>query len=196
MTSDEINAQVSDYDPDTTGGASAIWLKEIAYQLAVLNERKDVPKLKHNPFGEVLGSPVSADSDKPLRGGHQEDDAGVPGGIEPYCRWCRLIKRDWEASPECPANPAGRFGADSDKTVRGSMRTIRRLHSMLANVLRPIMSDDTAKAGFSDWLADAIEQQFILIDKHDADERTTRPDPQTASIQPQNVRVPDDSSEI
>ena len=42
MTSQEINN-----DCDT--GKDPMW--EIAYQLAVMNEREDVPKLKTNPFG-------------------------------------------------------------------------------------------------------------------------------------------------
>ncbi len=102
MTSNEIQGL-------TPGTEENRWLREIAYQLAVMNERnakKDADdaawyKARGIPLPMRLGSPVGADSDNTVRGGHQDK-------IEPYCRWCRLIKREWENHPECEANPHGR----------------------------------------------------------------------------------------
>jgi hypothetical protein len=158
MTSDEIKAQVSDYDPDTTGGASAIWLKEIAYQLAVLNERElrvtETLALRMNAIEmhlKRLGSPVGADSDKTAHGGID--------GFEPP--------------------PVGIFNSHRFVKVRGNRFC------------------GHCGAG----------------EHHATHERTTRTDPQTASIQDKEnlrcsiedamrrsdriqPRVPDDSSEI
>jgi hypothetical protein len=97
----------------------------------------------------------------------------------------RLLARSVELTEK---NSLGSpVGADSDKSLRGECD--RKFRTMLANALRPILTEQSKTAGFSDWLADAIEQQFILIDRdyidRDADERTTRPDPQAAAIQPQ-----------
>jgi hypothetical protein len=63
MTSDQIKN-----DNNLDSQYFWIWLKECAYQLAVMNERQDVPKLKHNPFGESLASTVPPGSDSALRG--------------------------------------------------------------------------------------------------------------------------------
>jgi len=124
MTSEEIRER---NEGKWIGENKALW--EIAYQLAVMNERNDVPKLKHNPFGEALGSTVDAGSETEVRG-----DCG------------------------------------------------EQLRTMLANTLRPILTRASVHAGFSDWLASAIEQEFILTERV-SNERTTPPNPQTSSIQ-------------
>ncbi len=111
MTSDEIQKGSADW--------KGTWLKEIAYQLAVMNERSTkLESVQSSPWpgaiaqefpaniGQALGSSVPAGSESAVRGGHQA--AAIPAGLEPYCGWCRLLKRAWQTDPECPANPAGR----------------------------------------------------------------------------------------
>jgi hypothetical protein len=64
-------------------------------------------------------------------------------------------------------------GSETEVRSEGS----DKLRRILANALRPIMSQATADAGFSDWLAMAIEQQFILVDRDTTDTRITHPNP-------------------
>lgn len=66
MTSEEIKRIVLAHVPrEQLGDQLPFW--EIAYQLAVMNERNDVPKLKNNPFGESLGLTVPPDSETEMR---------------------------------------------------------------------------------------------------------------------------------
>jgi hypothetical protein len=128
MTSEEL--QKSDIDPRAT----FYLLKEIAYQLAAMNEdRKEVAHetialhdavVELHDAVEALGSKLGAGSETEVRG-------------------------------------------DSGKNLR----------TMLANALRPILTRASVHAGFSDWLASAIEQSFILSDR-EPNERTTPPNPQ------------------
>src|SRR5579872_5082450 len=72
MTSDEIKRQCDQSMKFAAQGTSdalrdaPLW--EIAYQLAVFNERNDVPKSKHNPFGEVSARAERATSGDEVRG--------------------------------------------------------------------------------------------------------------------------------
>jgi hypothetical protein len=126
MTSDEINVQLESLRSEckralTLGNKdlarqylSEVPLWEIAYQLAVMNERNDVPKLKYNPFGESLGSPIGADSDSPLRGDAlrcSDCHERLGSYHKPSChrQGTVTMAADYRDQP---------IGADSDKTVR------------------------------------------------------------------------------
>jgi len=200
MTSDEIKALPHGLGFQMAQDATNFWLKELCCQLAVMNEQR------------------SKQMDRILEQGD-------------------TIQNSFQSL-------GSRVGAGSETEVRGR-RYNHRLRVTLANALAPILTQASKDAGFSEWLADAIEQQFVLVERtrcsdcgeslghqhkpschrlgsvtpasdyrdRRADERTTRPDPQTAPIQDKESlrcliedamrradrirpRVPDDSSEI
>ncbi len=92
MTSQQIKAHIERWHLDQAS-ANPQW--EIAYQLSVMNEREDVPKLKHNPFGESLGSPVREGSDTEVRKESSHDYVSSEGtaGIL-YDNPCRVCGKD------------------------------------------------------------------------------------------------------
>jgi hypothetical protein len=87
---------------------------------------------------------------------------------------------------------------DSGSALRGEYH--HKLHVMVANMLRPIMSQETADAGFADFVAGAIEQQFVLIDRdsfpNGVPEPPTRTTPLNLADQPNsNPNFPQSGNE-
>ncbi len=87
MTSQEIKAAIL-YHDSAGSSESERWLREIAYQLAVKNEREDVPKLKNNPFSESKEFPpilavIPEIKDKSLGSTTHEGDGIQERGSDP-----------------------------------------------------------------------------------------------------------------
>jgi hypothetical protein len=138
MTSDEIQRTIdrgkklgADGDEEA---AKRLPLWEIAYQLAVMNERN-------------------------ASGDQQAVDA--------------MLKKVGLGSP---------VGADSDKAVRGSDERSNR-----NNLDRWNMPDWVCKCGYANRAIRSKCRNFACGLPRPADERTTRPDPQAANIQTQEL---------
>lgn len=119
MTSEEIqDAKIKAVDAATGGLGKEHWivaaLLEIAHQLAVGNEQQDVPKLKHNPFGESLAAPVRADSGSEVRGDGPWLDRDwmcancdhINMAVRQSCRNCGLKRSASEAGARVGSRPS------------------------------------------------------------------------------------------
>ncbi len=180
MTSDEIqNILAKPLWKNIDSARHELWLAEIAYQLAVMNERhaeREAEKRYVEGFengeklAQRLGSPVGADSDKTLRGLQRiRDLASDLVNLQPYGEVARGLQRIADIADDL-GSPVG---ADSDKTVRGD--EMRQLYDSYYIAARDLQDARTLlKTVVEPGELDLLGIRAFL--NRTADERTMRPE--------------------
>jgi hypothetical protein len=158
-----------------------IWLKECAYQLAVMNEQ-------NQSFDESLGSTVPPDSESALR-----------GGIVACLRSCAQTVREnqmqgWEAANYIEAYA---LTVLHQKQPTSGLPTPDLAGSPNSNTNEQAEQADRKLVPIwvRDWVREYVQQEMCqchsfmdaleIVNAMNAIERTMRPDPQSASIQAQ-----------